>query len=195
LFTSIDTWGPQAEYIRTGLDLEIWERNLDTLITKTKSPISLMITVNILSIPNIRKLLEKILEWRTKYEQYKDPGQDRFRNIRFDVPYLKEPLQYDINLLPKDEFVPIMRDNLKFVEENTVDLDKTKFGILELEKVRRLVKYMETTNYSDERIIEGRRDFCNWFNEYDRRRGTDFFKTFPELVKFMETCSGLVHRS
>ena len=195
LFTSIDTWGPQAEYIRTGLDLEIWERNLDTLITKTKSPISLMITVNILSIPNIRKLLEKILEWRTKYEQYKDPGQDRFRNIRFDVPYLKEPLQYDINLLPKDEFVPIMQDNLKFVEENTVDLDKTKFGILELEKVRRLVKYMETTNYSDERIIEGRRDFCNWFNEYDRRRGTNFFKTFPELVKFMETCSGLVHRS
>ena len=150
-----------------------------------------MITVNILSIPNIRKLLEKILEWRIKYEQYKDPGQERFRNIRFDVPYLKEPLQYDINLLPKDEFVPIMQDNLKFVENNMVDLDKTKFGVLELEKFRRLVKYMETTVYSDEKLIEGRRDFVNWFTEYDRRRGTDFFKTFPELVKFMETCNGM----
>lgn len=188
LFTSVDTWGPQAEYIRTGMDLEIWERNLDTFITKTRSPVSLMITVNILSIPNIKKLLEKILEWRKKYEEFKDPGQERFRNIRFDVPYLKEPLQYDFNLLPKDEFVPIMQENLKFVEDNLVDLDKTMFGVMELEKFKRLVRYMETTTYSDERTAEGRKDFVNWFDEYDRRRGTNFAETFPELVEFYNKC-------
>lgn len=191
LFTSIDTWGPQAEYIRTGLDIAVWERNFETIITKTKSPISLMITVNILSIPNIRQLLEKILEWRKKYEEYKDPGQERFRNIRFDVPYLKEPLQYDINLLPKADFLPIMESNLKFVQDNMVDLDKTMFGILEYEKFKRLVKYMEITNYTEQKLEEGRKDFYNWFNEYDRRRGTNFVSTFPELLPFYEACCSL----
>ena len=27
LFSSMDTWGPRAEYLRTGLDLEKWEKN------------------------------------------------------------------------------------------------------------------------------------------------------------------------
>jgi len=189
LFTSIDTWGPQAEYIRTGLDLNTWEKNLETIVTKTYSPVSLMITVNILSIPNIRKLLEKILEWREKFIQYRDPGQERYRNIRFDVPYLKEPLQYDINLLPKDEWLPVMQDNLKFIEVNMIDLNKTKFGLLELEKFRRLVKYMETTQYTKEKLEEGRKDFYNWFTEYDRRRGTNLLNTFPELEQFYYDCA------
>jgi organic radical activating enzyme len=44
LYTSIDTWGPRAEYIRTGLDLMLWERNLDTYLKETGQPISFMIT-------------------------------------------------------------------------------------------------------------------------------------------------------
>ena len=192
LFTSVDTWGPQAEYIRTGLDLTVWERNLERIVTETRSPVSLMITFNILSVPNFKQLLEKILEWRTKYEEYKDLGQERFRNIRFDIPYLKEPLQYDINLLPKDEFMPYLYEMQKFVEDNLEDLDKTKFSILEFEKMRRVVKYMETTNYSQERIDEGRKDFAKWFAEYDRRRNVDFIKTFPELEQFYRICNALV---
>jgi len=50
IFTSVDTWGPQAEYIRTGLDLSIWERNLDTYLTKTSLPVTFMITFNILTV-------------------------------------------------------------------------------------------------------------------------------------------------
>lgn len=192
LFTSVDTWGPQAEYIRTGLDLTVWERNLERIVTETRSPVSLMITFNILSVPNFKQLLEKILEWRTKYEEYKDVGQERFRNIRFDIPYLKEPLQYDINLLPKDEFMPYMYAMQQFVEDNLEDLDKTKFSILEFEKMRRVVKYMETTNYSQERIKEGRKDFAKWFEEYDRRRNVNFAETFPELKQFYRTCNALV---
>jgi hypothetical protein len=47
---------------------------------------------------------------------------------------------------------------------------------------------METTVYSEERLKEGRKDFYNWFTEYDRRRGTDFVSTFPELVDFYNSC-------
>jgi hypothetical protein len=47
---------------------------------------------------------------------------------------------------------------------------------------------MDSTNYTAEKLKEGRRDFFNWFTEYDRRRGTDFIKTFPELENFYYDC-------
>ncbi len=186
IFTSIDTWGPQAEYIRTGLDLSVWERNLDTYLTKTSLPVTFMITFNILSVTTFRSLLEKILEWRVKYN---GNDQNKWQRIRFDTPYLKEPLQYDMNLLPKEEFMPYMKSHLDFILANLDDKNRFKFNDLEYEKFKRVVKYMETTHYTLERVLEGKRDFFNWFTEYDRRRGTDFKKIFPELEDFYFNCS------
>ena len=40
---------------------------------------------------------------------------------------------------------------------------------------------MKTTTYDDATLEIGRKDFVAWFKEHDRRRGTDFAKTFPEL--------------
>ena len=111
--------------------------------------------------------------------------------VRFDTPYLKEPLQYDMNILPKEEFMPYMRESLKFMEANTDDHDIDKFSPVEFEKFRRVVDYMESTVYSDDKLIEGRKDFYNWFNTLDTRRGTDFLKTFPEMTNFYNRCKDL----
>jgi hypothetical protein len=186
LYTSIDTWGPRAEYIRTGLDLSIWEQNFDRYLKSTGQPVSFMITFNILSVTTFKTLLTKILEWRTEYNQYNKTDQPQM--VRFDTPYLKEPLQYDMNILPKEEFMPYMYDSLKFMEDNIDDTDSTKFTNVELEKFRRVVDYMASTDYGTERILEGQRDFYNWFTELDTRRGTDFAKTFPEMQEFFEEC-------
>ena len=185
IFTSIDTWGPAAEYIRTGLDIEVWEKNLDTYLTKTSLPITFMITFNILTVSNFQTLLEKILEWREKYNGFE---QNKWQRVRFDTPFLKEPLQYDMNLLPKDEFMPYMENYLNFILANLDDKNRSKFSELEYEKFKRVVKYMETTQYTNEKLLEGKRDFFNWFTEYDRRRGTNFLETFPELNDFYFEC-------
>jgi organic radical activating enzyme len=185
LYTSIDTWGARAEYIRSGLDLKIWERNFHAILSETKFPITFMITFNILSVTTFKSLLEKILEWRTQYGWYNDLNEHR---IRFDTPHLKEPLQYDMNILPKDEFMPYMYDNLKFMEDNVVEGDPSKFSQIEFEKFRRVVDYMATTEYNQDKVTEGRRDFYNWFNELDTRRGTNFVTTFPEMEKFFKKC-------
>ncbi len=89
IFTSMDTWNEQAEYIRTGLDIDVWERNLDTYLTKTSLPITFMITFNILTVTNFQNLLSKILEWRSKYN---GSNQNKWQRVRFDRPFLKEPL-------------------------------------------------------------------------------------------------------
>jgi hypothetical protein len=186
LYTSIDTWGPRAEYIRTGLDLKIWERNLDAYLKGTGQPISFMITFNILSVTTFKSLLEKILEWRSIYNQYNKTDQPQM--VRFDTPYLKEPLQYDMNILPKKEYMKYMKESLKFMEKNLDDKDPTKFSEVEFEKFRRVVDYMAATEYDQDKINEGQKDFYNWFNELDTRRGTDFTTTFPEMEKFFKKC-------
>ena len=185
LFTSMDTWGPRAEYIRTGLDLDVWEKNFHTYVTKSESPITFMITFNIFSVTSFTLLLKKFLEWRKLY------GWDEERKehiIRFDTPYLRDPIQYDMNILPKEEFMPYMYESLKFMEDNLDDTRADAFSTIEYEKFKRVVDYMAETVYSDEKLIEGRRDFYNWFNELDDRRENDLLSVYPEMMDFYRLC-------
>ena len=194
LFSSLDTWGNRAEYLRTGLKLELWEKNLDTYLRNTNGDISFMCTFNILSVTSFTDFLEKVLEWRSTYNALDVAAghrNARRRKIRFDTPYLKEPLQYDMHLLPKEEFLPYFDKILKFIDDNRNDADVTKFSDLEYERFRRVRDYFATTQYSDERILEGRKDFYNWFNEYDRRRNVNLLETFPEMTDFYNLCKDL----
>jgi hypothetical protein len=185
LFSSVDTWNDRAEYIRDGLDLEVFERNLDYFMCNTTAPITLMITFNIFSVTTFDTLLAKILEWRKKYN---DVDSGRFQRIGFDTPYLKEPLQYDMNILPKEQYMPYMEKHLQFIKDNLQEGSKEHFNELEYEKFRRVVDYMRITEYPDHKIEEGRRDFWNFFREQDRRRNNNFVETFPEMFDFFDLC-------
>jgi len=187
LFSSMDAWGTRAEYIRTGLDIDLWEKNLDTYISKTNSPVSIMCTFNILSVTSFIDFLQKILEWRSKYQPILNPG-GYGRRIRFDVPYLKEPLQYDMLILPKEEFLPHFDAILKFIDDNRDEMNPTKFTDMEYEKFRRVRDYFATASYKEEKVKEGRIDFYNWFTEHDRRRNVDFLEIFPEMKNFWNQC-------
>lgn len=182
MFSSIDTWGKRAEYLRTGLDLELWEKNLDTYLTKTNGNITFMCTFNILSVTSFVDLLEKVIEWRKKYHSLIR------RRVRFDTPYLKEPLQYDMHILPKEEYLPHFDKILDFIKDNTSEYNMTKFSELEYEKFRRVRDYFATVSYDEHRIKQGRIDFYNWFTEYDRRRNLNFLETFPEMESFWDLC-------
>ncbi len=107
-----------------------------------------MITFNIFSVTNFQALLEKMLEWRKKYN---DVETSRWQRIHFDTPYLKEPLQYDINILPKEEYVSYFDSHLSFIKENITD-NKEGFSNLEYEKFRRVVDYFKNTTYTENKI-------------------------------------------
>ncbi len=187
LYTSIDTWGPRAEYARTGLDIKLWEQNLDHYLSNTGWPVTFMITFNIFGVTSFNLLLEKILEWRYKYNSKDNATQ--WQRIRFDTPHLKEPIIYDMNILPKDKFMPYMEKHLQFMLDHQDDQDRTKFSSLEVEKFRRVVDYMRTTNIEPAKLEQGRRDFYRWFKEFDKRRDCSLVKTFPELEGFYNDCS------
>jgi hypothetical protein len=156
-----------------------------------------MCTFNILSVTSFISFLEKVLEWRRKYEQIididtpRDPNMTDSRRVRFDTPYLKEPLQYDMHILPKELFLPYFDKILDFIKDNKDEVDTTKFSDLEYERFRRVRDYFATVTYPEDRIKEGRIDFYNWFTEYDKRRNVNFLETFPEMEEFWNMCKDL----
>jgi len=186
LYTSIDTWTTRAEYTRTGLDINLWERNLDYYLSNTGWPVTFMITFNLFSVTSFNSLLEKILEWRKKYNT--DDNSTQWQRVRFDTPHLKEPSIYDMNILPKTEFMPYMHMHLEFIKNNIDDDNRTKFTSIEYEKFKRVVDYMEKTVYHDNKLQESRRNFSRWFDEHDKRRAVNKEEIFPEMKDFFELC-------
>lgn len=174
-FTSIDSWGEQAEYMRTGLKCDHWERNMIEVI-KAGATVNLMCTYNVLCVTNFQKLLIKVVEWREKFG---------FESVAFDTPYLKEPPHWMINILP-EEFIEYQESNLKFIKDN-----KQWFTDVEYEKMLRVTDYMKENPVSEEKIQQGRRDFYSFFTENDRRLGTNLIETFPEYKEFYNLCKGV----
>ena len=172
LFTSIDTWGPQAEYMRTGLKLDHWERNLKKALSMGFET-SLMCTFNVLCVSNYKNLMEKMIEWRNEYGKHA---------IRFDVPYLKEPPHWMINILPQS-FISYMDDTLSFIDNNM-----DWFNPQEYEKFKRVTNYMKTHPIASDRITQGQRDFYSFFKENDKRLGTNLLEVFPEYSDFYDHC-------
>jgi organic radical activating enzyme len=174
-FTSIESWGEQAEYMRTGLKCDHWERNMKEVI-KIGSTVNLMCTYNVLCVTNFQQLLHKVIEWRKEYGM---------NSVAFDTPYLKEPPHWMINILT-DDFIQYQEDTLKFIKDN-----QQWFTGLEYEKFLRVTDYMKEKTVDENKIRNGRRDFYSFFTENDRRLGTDLLKTFPEYTEFYNFCKNV----
>lgn len=179
LFTSVDTWGPQAEWIRNGFNMEKWEENVDNYLTEVPDTgIGIMITFCFLSIPNFKMLLDKILELRGRYPH----------RIWFDTPYLIEPPHLS-SLIADDKMIAHLNDTLDYMETLINENDPLKFTRTEYAKLERVVRWIEHNRYRDSELEINRRDFAAFIKEHDRRRGTDFNAAFPELGYFLENAT------
>ena len=172
LYTSIDSWGAPAEYMRTGLDCAHWETNLKAVLD-AGATVHFMCTFNVLAVTNFKSLLEKIIDYRKEYGMHR---------IRYDVPYLKTPYHWMINILTED-FLVHMDDTLQYIKDND-----EWFSSLEYEKFKRVVDYMRTNPVDAKVIRDGRRDFYVFFTENDRRLGTNLLQVFPEYTEFYNLC-------
>ena len=63
IFTSIDGWGEQAEYIRNGLEFNRFWDNMNKVLTKCpKVNLTIMSTFNALSVPSYKKLIDGVYD-------------------------------------------------------------------------------------------------------------------------------------
>ncbi len=183
LYTSLDSVGPQAEYIRFGLDFARFRENIRAILENSEGRLTLsfMITVNNLCLPGLRDLMAYILELRRSFPQH---------HIGLDTPYLRHPRHMSVELLPM-EFTKFIDDVIEYMSDNRAQSGRVGFYDTEIQRVARIRKLIENSSFNWLEKIILKRDFYKMFTEYDRRRGTDFLKTFPEYEAFWRGCAKL----
>lgn len=183
IFPSIDAFGKQAEYIRHGLKEKYFWDNIKLILNSTNSAgISIMCTFNALSITTFRALFDEVVLLNRAYQ-----SPVRKKPVLLDVAYLRNPDQQSVKALPQSYLVP-MAEIVTHIEANTDMLasGERRYS-LELIKTRRILEYMKEP-LSNRKKTRLQSDFYEFFSEHDRRRNTDFLKTFPEMQDFWDLC-------
>jgi hypothetical protein len=179
IFTSIDSWGEQAEYIRNGLKFEKFWNNIDKLLSSLpKLTITIMSTYNILSPFSYHELIKNVYEMKRKHA-----NKERYwlHPILLDTSYLRYPKHLSVKLLIPDHKEMILKnaETALFYGVPTFDRDHMGMTETEIRKIKRIYDWAIAP--SEENIDMSRRNFISFVEEHDRRRGTDFHKTFSML--------------
>ncbi len=180
IYTSLESIGEQAEYSRFGLIYNEWIDNVRRCLDETGLRVSVMTTVNILSLPTFIEFIDLIMKLRSEYN-------DRFESNRIPISinYLRWPEHLSVKLLPHDLRIEYSQKILKQIEPWVNGYTEGKFARVYLEEWDQIKRFCEYL-IQDESAPEKRNYFVKYINEYDRRRGTDFSKTFPEYANFLE---------
>ena len=180
LFCSLDSWGKQAEYIRNGMDFNLLYKNItDYLQNGDKHSLTFIITFNALSYTRFYEYLENILKLRKQFNKGR-------QLVWFDVPQLIDPDFLNPKLLP--ELVSELERTIEFMKYNpeTKWNEFKGFSDFEISKVQRLIDWIKSdTGFNSELAKE---NFYLFFSQQDKRQGTDFLNTFPELETFWKEC-------
>jgi len=188
IFTSAEAHDTQAEYIRNGMDYAQWLANIERVLVEVPGVgFTIMSTYNALSVPSYTKFLQDILRLKTQYykPEYKQTA------VLLDIPYLRWPPHQSIFILTQD-FASTIKEHVDFVvayAEGTTTDTYLGFDRLEVERMRRIYEIFQS--HSEPDILKHRKDFVAFVDEHDRRRDTDFLKTFPEMEDFYNYCKSL----
>ena len=188
-YVSLDGWGAQAEYLRHGMNFDlVWSR-VDQYLAQVPSYNSLtfIITMNNLSVSSLKQLFEGILELRRKHSS-------TYQRVWFDTPVLREPAWQSLQILP-ESYVQKLESIRDWMGEHvTTDANPYNgFKDYEIARLDRDIAWMRSAQAQDHSVA--RADFYRFFKEHDRRRGTDFLKTFPEMRSWWAECESHARQS
>ena len=118
---------------------------------------------------------------------------ETYQRVWFDTPLLRQPRWQSIQLLP-EAYQMIHDDNICWMLDNMED-EKTRFKGFKDYEVQRMQRdlawWQEGNNLDEQYVKDCKADFYRFFNEHDKRRGTNFLETFPEMIDWWEECKRL----
>lgn len=194
LYVSVDGWGKQAEYMRDPLDFDLLWNNVNNYLTRTKDGlVTFIVTLNMLSMPSIKRLMQGILELQRVHNVKKtrrdDDGKLTYygsHRVFVDTPALHYPAWQSLKVLPK-EFWHYGDECLEFMKANVDKHRESRwvgFKLHQIQRFERSLDFMKQPLPGREKI-EAQQNFVKFFEAYDKRRGLDIHKTFPELSPYI----------
>jgi hypothetical protein len=155
---SMDSWGPQAEFSRHGMDLKEWEENFNVLIESPLVNISIHSTITPVSLPTMGDFYRKIMEWR------------KIRRIDFGWNTVARPTFMNPEIIGHYA-KPFFEDLLSTIPED----DHRKQYLYGFEK--------QVTTYEIDK--DRLKRLSNYLDKIDMRRNTDWKSLYPWLVELL----------
>lgn len=176
---SIDCWGPEIEYVRDGLILSEWEKNLETLRQAPAVRIMIHATLTALTLPTLYQLIEKTLSWQGQ-------GPEKYVGINWNTvvrPSPFNPYHFGKHLVPfvdkaieslkkydTNEMLPILGPNITLLSDGQASLLGIKKQLLE-------------TPVDKEEV----NNFVGFLDDIDKRRNRNWRQIFPQIEKIVNT--------
>ncbi len=164
IYTSCEALGQQAEYIRDGLNYNLWrERLIELAKDNNLRMVNVMCTINALCLESLPQFLLDLSDLRKSYGSY--------NKLTFTLNILRFPSFQSCRILPQEVKVGFA-DKLSEMLLN----HKNDFFPHEQSHIQRLINYLKIDEDDDFSIEQ--QDFKKFFQQYDLRRGKSFENTF-----------------
>lgn len=171
---SLDSWGAEAEYVRNGLDLELFQKNFEYILNESNTLQNINSALTATAVPGMPKLVKKINEWSKIRPVYWSMMKASTNNYG-PRPYLYPGIfGRKINDIGLKEAVDLFNINsYGYPDSVKVNYKNYMNGIInEFEQ-------------SQPDLLR-QKQFKIYLTELDRRRGTDYKKTFPTIAEWLD---------
>ena len=178
LYTSNESIGLHAEYIRDGLVWDDWANSIELICDNFSNyklrGLHIMCTINALCLESLTEFLDCVVQWKMCY------GKD-FPNFTLNIlrfPSFQSPL-----VLPDE-----IRNKHKLkLEKWLIDNNNEWLQQHEVNHLKRLIDYLDVVKTphvgaAEQTILQ--QDFKKFYTQYDQRRNKNFGKAFPDLLEW-----------
>lgn len=179
IYTSNEAYDTQAEYIRDGLDYDLWMHNVQELLEHEHiRAVHVMCTINALCLDSLDVFLDQLVRIKRVY------GKDR---VNFTLNILRFPSFQSALILPDE-----LRTRYRLRLTDWLDKHRGQDYLHEHEirHTERLVNYLDVVKTPHSEAFELPRllnDFRQFYTQYDQRRDKNFAETFPLLKSWYES--------
>jgi organic radical activating enzyme len=176
IYTSNESVGAQAEYIRDGLDYKHWLFNVGRLTASKKiRAVHVMCTINALCLDSLPAFIDELHRFKQVYGKHA---------ISFTLNILRFPSFQSPLVLPV-ELRTQYRDQL--ISALSKYKSSSLFHEHERNHLQRLIDYLDVVKTPHSDAFDMPKlcsDFKQFYQQYDQRRGKDFVATFPHLKEW-----------
>lgn len=185
IYTSAESVGKHSEYIRDGFIWDKWLKNLTRLHTEGNiKKTHLMMTINSLCLASITEFMSEMLEFKKRHNTV-------YPTMSLNI--LRFPSFQSCSMLPmtiRQKYSEKLQVWLNEQIEKNEKIDLHKNGNLwpiltpiEREQTQRLIDYLDIIKTPHKNVRDpeqNKRDFKQFYHQYDIRRGKNFRATFPQ---------------
>jgi hypothetical protein len=179
IYTSNEAVGAQAEYIRDGLDYDLWMHNVQELLEHDHiRAVHFMCTINALCLDSLDQYLDQLIRLKQVY------GKER---VNFTLNILRFPSFQSALVLPEHLLMSYRNRLIEWIDKHK---DNIYLHEHEIHHVNRLINYLDVVKTPHSEAFEQPKllnDFRQFYTQYDQRRGKNFAETFKNLTEWYNT--------